>query len=181
MSTVLCVDDDPLCRKLMVLIIQAAGHRADAAGSVDDALARIASARPDLVVLDLEMTPKDGVECLKSIRGDTKTAGVPVILVSSRPTRDVVLRVARLGVQGVVLKGPTMAEVLGQKIVSVLSSAVGQGVDGGAKGSAGGSRALKERTSVTDGRSPARGRRKLRPIRFLYAMMWSRMSRTRLC
>lgn len=121
MATILCIDDDPVCRRMLSLIVEATGHSAEAAGSVDEAMARVRNRVPAMVLLDIEMKPRDGVECLRLIRSHAASGALPVVLITAYPTRDLVLRVARLGVRGIVLKGPSMAEALSQKILAVLA------------------------------------------------------------
>lgn len=57
-----------------------------------------------LLILDLEMPVKDGEQLLTWIRSTRRLAKLPVLVCSSTPIREVMLRVARLGVEGIVVK-----------------------------------------------------------------------------
>ncbi|HXU71604.1 MAG TPA: diguanylate cyclase [Polyangia bacterium] len=82
MQTVLVVDDSPLMHRLL------AGHLAEEGCAVRGALGpqeAFADARanpPDLILLDLIMAGGCGYELLQRLKGDPRTADVPVIVVS---------------------------------------------------------------------------------------------------
>ncbi len=104
MPRVMIVDDDPDIRRLLGRFLRRAGHEVVEAASADEGLAELRKACMDLVLLDLEMPVKDGVACLAAIRRNPEWAGVPVVMVTAAPAREVVLRVAKLGIQGMVIK-----------------------------------------------------------------------------
>jgi CheY-like chemotaxis protein len=58
---ILVVDDDALSREFLVEAVSALGYEPIAAKSGEEALERIASARPDLVLTDLRMPGMNGV------------------------------------------------------------------------------------------------------------------------
>ncbi len=81
-ARVLIVDDQPLTRELMTLVIRAQGHKTLVATNGEEALA-IAAARPlDLVILDVVMPGMDGFEVARRLRNDERTRNVPIIIVS---------------------------------------------------------------------------------------------------
>ena len=79
--TVLVVDDDPHIRQLLVFAFEKAGMAVREAGDGEEALAEIARAVPDLVVLDINMPRMDGLEVCRRLRATTE---VPVLFLSSR-------------------------------------------------------------------------------------------------
>jgi len=62
------VDDDAHARELCATILANAGARVRSAGSVDDAIALIASEWPDVLVSDIEMPNQDGYALLRRVR-----------------------------------------------------------------------------------------------------------------
>lgn len=82
-GTILVVDDTPANVKLLVDVLSAAGYSVAAASSGEDALARIAAAPPDLVLLDIMMPGVSGYEVCRHIRGAADTALLPVVLCTS--------------------------------------------------------------------------------------------------
>lgn len=53
------------------------------AGSGRDALGLAASARPDLILLDLMMPGMDGFEVTRALRNDSSTSAIPIRIVSA--------------------------------------------------------------------------------------------------
>ena len=83
MSKVLVVDDDPLSSDLFSAILKHFGYETRSACSGDSALQHLGEARPDLVILDIMMPGMNGVEVLRRIRSDARTADLPVIMYSA--------------------------------------------------------------------------------------------------
>ena len=79
--SVLVVDDDPHIRQLLAFAFEKAGLSVREAGDGEEALAQVARAMPDLVVLDINMPRMDGLEVCRRLRA---TSEVPVLFLSSR-------------------------------------------------------------------------------------------------
>jgi two-component system KDP operon response regulator KdpE len=75
------IEDDPQIRKFLRAALNAADYRLYEAATGEDGLAQAAARRPDLVLLDLGLPDKDGVEVLKQIR---KWSQMPVVVLSAR-------------------------------------------------------------------------------------------------
>jgi DNA-binding response OmpR family regulator len=80
-GTVLIVDDDAVLRRSLARALRLAGFRAEVAEGGRDALARIASARPDVVVLDVSMPDLSGTEVCRRLRADGNE--VPIVMLSA--------------------------------------------------------------------------------------------------
>ncbi len=81
---IVVADDDPDIRRLVVLKLTSAGHEVTAVGDGAAALEAIRRDPPDLAVLDVMMPGMTGVEVCVALRGERRTAGVPVILLTAR-------------------------------------------------------------------------------------------------
>ena len=81
---VLVVDDQFTVRELQRSILEAAGYRVATAEDGVAALQQLGGdADIDLVVTDLEMPQMGGLELLRRVRGETATASLPVVVVTS--------------------------------------------------------------------------------------------------
>jgi two-component system chemotaxis sensor kinase CheA len=81
---VLVVDDQFTVRELQRSILEAAGYRVATAEDGAAALQQLGpDADIDLVVTDLEMPQMGGLELLRRVRGETTTASLPVVVVTS--------------------------------------------------------------------------------------------------
>ncbi len=91
MSTILVVDDEPKITRLLRDYLERAGFAVSVARDGDEALMRVRTERPDLVVLDLGLPAVDGLDVARSIRRD---GDIPIIMLTARD--DEVDRVAGL-------------------------------------------------------------------------------------
>jgi phosphate regulon transcriptional regulator PhoB len=83
-SDVLVVEDEPDIRNLVVHHLTRDGFRCRTAASGPEALARIRTAPPDLVVLDLMLPELNGLEVCRRLRADPATAAVPIIMLTAK-------------------------------------------------------------------------------------------------
>ena len=80
---VLLVDDDPRILELLEIAFTAHGFRVFTAADGDQAVKRTLAERPDLVVLDVRLPKKSGLEVCEWLRRDPEDPGVPVLMVSA--------------------------------------------------------------------------------------------------
>jgi pilus assembly protein CpaE len=81
---ILCVDDDNSIRKLCTVYLTKRGYRVEAAANGVEALSLIASkGAPDVVVTDVNMPLMNGLELVKRLREDRRTARMPIIVLSA--------------------------------------------------------------------------------------------------
>jgi len=73
----------------------------------------------DLILLDIQMAQKDGLETLKEIRGMNKCSDIPVIMITSKQDKATVVRSSKLGIYDYVLK-PFQGDDLRRRIERVL-------------------------------------------------------------
>ncbi|MBO4223647.1 response regulator transcription factor [Bradyrhizobium neotropicale] len=77
----LIVDDDLHIREVIRVALKKAGMNVVEARDGKEALARFASDRPDLIVLDIGMPELDGLDVCREVR---KTSDVPILFLSAR-------------------------------------------------------------------------------------------------
>ena len=77
--TVLVVHDHAKVNQSVCRVVSAEGYRTISAFNGPEALAAIAADPPDLVILDMSMPGMSGMDVLKAIRADPKTATLPVV------------------------------------------------------------------------------------------------------
>lgn len=68
------------------------------------ALKYLEKEKPDLILLDIRMVPKDGIETLREIRTMKDSADIPVIMLTGMEDKNFVLESAQLGICDYVLK-----------------------------------------------------------------------------
>jgi two-component system alkaline phosphatase synthesis response regulator PhoP len=80
-KTILVVDDEPQIARIARDYLERAGFAVVTAGDGDGALALAASRRPDLVILDLGLPGRDGLDVARSLR---RASDVPIIMLTAR-------------------------------------------------------------------------------------------------
>jgi two-component system, chemotaxis family, sensor kinase CheA len=103
--SLLLIDDSPFFRNMLTPVLQAAGYEVTAAESASEALAMLKDGRAfDVVVTDIEMPEMDGFEFAKRLRGDPRTADLPIIALSSVVSAEAVERGRQVGFHDYVAK-----------------------------------------------------------------------------
>ncbi len=82
-ARVLVVDDTPHNVKLLADLLAVKGYGVATAVSGEDALAKVAAEKPDLVLLDVMMPGLSGYDVCRRLRADPETALLPIVLVTS--------------------------------------------------------------------------------------------------
>jgi CheY-like chemotaxis protein len=78
----LLVDDDHGFRALLRATLEIVGVEVEEAGDAQQAEEAIARRPPDVAVLDVHMPGRDGIELCRELKGDPRTRGVGVILLT---------------------------------------------------------------------------------------------------
>src|SRR5881275_1398992 len=79
---VLVVEDNATIGGLLVALLREEGYRALRAWDGREAIKMARDRPPDLIVLDLSLPYRDGVEVLRELRGNTDTTEAPIVVVS---------------------------------------------------------------------------------------------------
>jgi CheY-like chemotaxis protein len=86
MSTILIVDDVQTDRELLGSVVSKAGHRPVYASDGTQALTLAKANQPSLIFLDVVMPQQDGFKTCRVLKSDPQTAGIPIVLVTSKNT-----------------------------------------------------------------------------------------------
>jgi two-component system phosphate regulon response regulator PhoB len=92
LATVLICEDEPALRELIRVSLEGPYEFAEADDG-EESLALARRMRPDLVILDVMMPRRSGIEVLTEIRRDEVLASTPVIVLTAQPeTREEALQ-----------------------------------------------------------------------------------------
>jgi len=83
-ATVMVVDDSMTVRRVTGRLLEREGYRVLLAKDGVDALEQLREHQPDLLLVDIEMPRMDGFDLTRQVRGDERTAGIPIIMITSR-------------------------------------------------------------------------------------------------
>ena len=124
LATVLVVDDIPANRKLLTDVLSNAGYVVIAASSGEEALEKVASAKPDLVLLDILMPGLNGYEVCQRLRADPTTGVLPVVMVTALDPTEERIKGLDAGADDFLTKPVNAAELLA-RVRSLLRIALG--------------------------------------------------------
>jgi diguanylate cyclase (GGDEF)-like protein len=118
-AKILLVDDVPEHLSRLRELLRDNGD-VEFSGSGEDALAKIASNRPDLVLLDVQMPHMDGYEVCRRLKADRNTQDVPVIFLTECDAETDEARALQLGAVDYITK-PLTSPVVYTRIVNQLT------------------------------------------------------------
>ena len=91
---VLVADDEPLTAEMLAVMLAFRGYEVVCAYSGDEALDRARELQPDLLLLDVIMPGREGLEVTRLVRDDADLCTRPVVLFSSADEEEIEWREA---------------------------------------------------------------------------------------
>lgn len=83
-KTIAIIEDDIDILELIALHVQKAGFKAKKFTDGEGFFRYLSTNKPDLLILDLMLPDMDGLEICKSLRSDTKTSKIPIIILTAK-------------------------------------------------------------------------------------------------
>ncbi len=120
-TRVLIVDDEPLSRVMLTMLLRNSGYEADDCGSADEALARLGSYHYDAVITDYRMPGANGFELARAIRQRFESDGkAPILVVMTGGMAQEIEELASKAFDAILIKPVTVNQVR-----SVLEARIG--------------------------------------------------------
>lgn len=102
--TVLVVEDEAPLLTLLRYNLEKQGFRVDEAADGQEALLRVAEARPDVMLLDWMLPSLSGIEVCRQLRRRTETRDLPIIMVTARTEDQDAVRALDIGADDYIAK-----------------------------------------------------------------------------
>lgn len=83
-GTILVVDDSPTEQHVLRSILEKAGFRVESAADGQEGIALAKRLHPDLILMDVVMPVLNGFQATRRLRDDQETAGIPVVMVTTK-------------------------------------------------------------------------------------------------
>ena len=83
-AKILLADDDPVVCQYVDVILRQAGYTVERAADGVEAMERVRQSPPDLILLDVLMPRRDGLDVLRSLRQNPDTSQIPVIMLTHK-------------------------------------------------------------------------------------------------
>jgi two-component system, OmpR family, alkaline phosphatase synthesis response regulator PhoP len=127
-ENVLVVDDERDILELVKYNLDKEGYQVTVVETGEDALAAARTRVPDVVVLDLMLPGVDGLEVCRRLKGDLKTRGIPIVMLTAKGGEADIVAGLELGASDYVTK-PFSPRVLTARIKAVLRRGMDVGDD----------------------------------------------------
>lgn len=106
------IDDEPDLVKIATDLLVAEGYHVSSATHPDEGVAKIRANPPDLILLDIRMPDKDGIQVCKELKNDPKTKSVPIMMISVKADETDVVLGLEMGAEDYVPKPYRKRELL---------------------------------------------------------------------
>jgi len=104
MAKILVVEDEAVLQKALADMLGDAAFEVVQAIDGEQAVEMAHSAKPDLILLDLVLPKKHGLEVLQVLKEDDATKMIPVIILTNLEDKDDISRALELGAKGYLVK-----------------------------------------------------------------------------
>lgn len=118
-STILIIEDEEDIRELVKYNLQRENFSVLEAESGEKGLELVERTIPDLILLDLMLPGKDGLEICRILKRDNRTQSIPVVMMTARGEETDIITGLELGADDYIVK-PFSPKVLGARIKAVL-------------------------------------------------------------
>src|SRR5512136_217087 len=129
MATVLVIDDDVNLLRMLQIMLERGGFQTILSSHGEDGIRKAIEMHPDLAIVDVMMPDVSGHDVCKRLREDTRTAGIPLLVLTARAQP--VDKQAALGSGASdYLSKPVSPKVLIEKVRDLLNQPPSQPRDG---------------------------------------------------
>ncbi|MBI3627433.1 MAG: response regulator transcription factor [Candidatus Sungbacteria bacterium] len=118
---ILIIDDDPYILEMYLLKFKESGFEVETGANGKEALEKVTSFQPDLMLLDIVMPVYDGFEVLKRMQDSSLLPGTKVIILSNLGQREDVERGMGLGAMDYIIKAHFTPSEVVTKVKSLLN------------------------------------------------------------
>ena len=123
---VLVVEDNALNLELARIILEVNGYEVLPALDADECLAVLAARRPDLILMDVGLPGKDGLQLTRELRADPATHDLLIVAMTAHAMADDARRVMEAGCDGYLTK-PIDARALAQQVAAFIDGGQAKG------------------------------------------------------
>jgi len=117
MALVLIVDDELMVREPLQRVLEGAGYQAHTAADLDEATVKLDATEYDVVVIDILLPKRSGMELLRQLR--ESSPAVKAIIITGHPTAETAAEAVRLGAFDYLIK-PIMSEDLCRSVANAV-------------------------------------------------------------
>ncbi|MFC1521367.1 response regulator [Elusimicrobiota bacterium] len=98
MAKLLVAEDEESLLLLAVDNLEMAGYQIETAVNGEEAVEKVKAVMPDVVILDMHMPKKTGIEAAKILKSDPKTSHIPIILLTGSVGEEIINLTKTIGI-----------------------------------------------------------------------------------
>lgn len=125
---VLIVDDNPMNIAIAQVVLQAEDFEVETAAEGLEALRKVASFLPDLILMDIQIPGKDGLEMTQALKADPATRHIRIVAFTAFAMRGDEAKMRAAGCDGYLSK-PIDVMKFGAQVRACLQASIGDGGD----------------------------------------------------
>ena len=125
---VLIVDDNAMNIAIAQVVLLAEQFAVQTAADGLEAMQKVASFRPDLILMDVQMPGMDGIELTQALKTDPATKHIRIVAFTALAMRGDEARMRAAGCDGYLSK-PINVKTFGGQVRSLLEAKLGDGLD----------------------------------------------------
>lgn len=118
-ATIVVIDDNKAFAKTIGDILSGEGYRVLLSHDARHGIGTVAHQHPDLILMDIMMSGMDGLEATSLLKAAPQLKDIPIIMLSGKNDRDIVMRLKEVGANGFISK-PTKAPLILDKVAKML-------------------------------------------------------------
>lgn len=118
---ILIVEDEQILGEIILNKLQSEGYNVSLASDGEQGIQKIRELLPDLVLLDIVMPKKNGLEVLEDMKGDDKLKNIPVVVISNSGQQSEIERIVDLGVRDYIIKAQFSPDEVLEKVRKYLN------------------------------------------------------------
>ncbi|MEX2131554.1 MAG: response regulator [Pseudohongiellaceae bacterium] len=104
MAKILVIEDNPTNMELVVFLLENAGYSVQGATDAEQGLELVRSNRPDLILMDIQLPGKDGLQATALLKQNPETRNIPVIGLTALAMKGDEDRIRAAGCDGYIAK-----------------------------------------------------------------------------
>ena len=121
MATILIVEDDPLVQKFYTILFKEEKYTIHLAVDGVEGVEKAKEITPDIILMDIMMPRKNGIDALKDIKADPKLAQIPVVMLTNFGEQEFVKQSTEAGASAFIIK----ADVSPRQLITEVRKYVG--------------------------------------------------------
>jgi len=125
MAKILIVEDDPYVRRFYGRLFNLNKYQVEMVGEPSDAVEKIKSFHPQLILIDIMMPGMDGTQVLDKIKSDPETQNYTVVMLTNFGEEEMVKKCMKSGAVGFIYKSNTPPNQLLDEVDKYLTPSEG--------------------------------------------------------